>query len=491
MKYLDFEKHIKKELNGSKESVQMDSLLASLNLGNQQPKRKGFAFWMILPFLLLVVSFAAWQFMDFSNNINSDSPLSKEVSKEQPSKKEIIINNGENKEDTNALSSFSNEDNEKNIVKEEITISSSAEKQSLVKSNLYSSSNTSVNSLSKTNGRTSDQSIYEKQNLQSDPIIEPLKVSNLSTSYLYNQESVGSTNSTKNETTDFSSVDLESKVSRELLSVEDLNNSLLNIGENDVDGNLFKRMKINCPSFDNSGWHMALIPEVGIFHPTKTLENTSSEESAVFNERFKSETTLEGIELGLYGMLVRDHVPFYVKAGVSYSRISERMELKYEYTEQDTTIGIISSTISANGDTITHIYGDIITETTYKGSNRQHHYIHLFDIPISVGYTTYVAGFDIGIEAGVKINFMTRATGNLLTSQKEYTNLSLNKLFKDRVGLSYFGGLMIGRNFGRFGDIFIAPRFTYFPNSFNNQNNSISQKYYNIGLNAGIIYKIN
>jgi hypothetical protein len=64
-------------------------------------------------------------------------------------------------------------------------------------------------------------------------------------------------------------------------------------------------------------------------------------------------------------------------------------------------------------------------------------------------------------------------------------------LFKDRVGLSYFGGLMIGRNFGRFGDIFIAPRFTYFPNSFNNQNNSISQKYYNIGLNAGIIYKIN
>ena len=236
---------------------------------------------------------------------------------------------------------------------------------------------------------------------------------------------------------------------------------------------------------------MALVPEVGIFHPIKTLENKSDEESAAFNQRFKSENTLEGLEIGLYGMLVRDNVPMYLKAGVSYSRISERMELQYEYTEQDTTIGIISSTVSGNGDTITHIYGEIVTETTFKGSNRQHHYIHLFDIPVSIGYTTYLAGLDIGIEAGVKVNFMTRATGKLLTSEKDYINLSFNKLFKNRIGLSYFGGLMIGRNFGRFGDIYIAPRFTYFPNSFDNQNNNISQKYFNIGLNVGVVYKIN
>ena len=41
---------------------------------------------------------------------------------------------------------------------------------------------------------------------------------------------------------------------------------------------MFSRMKINCPSFDNSGWHMALIPEVGIFKPFKTLENIASDE---------------------------------------------------------------------------------------------------------------------------------------------------------------------------------------------------------------------
>jgi hypothetical protein len=487
MKYLDFEKHIKNELNGSKDVVQMDTLLASLNLGKKQPKRKGFAFWMILPFLLLTISFITWQTIGFNNNIESDPQLTKESSKVQPTEKEIFTSENENKEINNSIASQDNSEN----FNEEVLTSSFAQRQTLDNNPLNSTSKNTINSINKPIETDNFRSFYEKDKLNNEPLGEPLKVSSLNTSYIYKQDSEGSTLNTISEDKIISSVEVEAKSSRGLLSIADLDNSLVSINENNIDGNLFSRMKINCPSFDNLGWHMALIPEVGLFYPIKTLENNSPEVSEAFNERFSSETTLEGLELGLYGMLVRDNVPLYLKAGVSYSRISERMNLKYEYTEQDTTIGIISSTISANGDTITHIYGEIITETTFKGSNRQHHYIHLFDIPISIGFTTYLAGLDIGIEAGVKVNFMTRATGNLLTSRNEYTNLALNKLFKKNIGISYFGGLMIGRNFGRFGDIYIAPRFNYFPNSFNNQNNNISQKYFNIGLNAGVVYKIN
>ena len=497
MKYLDFEKHIKNELRGSTEAVQMDALLASLNLGKKKPNRKGFALWMILPFLLLVISVFAWKFTNSKSNIDTDTNLTQEVSNVQTTAKEIYNSENENEENNNTIASFSNQANEKNVDTDENISSRSTAKQSLESINLNSSSENTDNtentdnSINKSKGTTNDRSLIENQNTSSDPVIEPLKGSILNTSYIYREEPKESTNQSKKKDETYSSAEIETKSSRRILSIADLNNSQEILNENNVDGNLFKRMKINCPSFDNSGWHMALIPEVGVFHPIKTLKNTSIEESAAFNERVKSESTLEGLEIGLYGMLVRDKVPMYLKAGASYSRISERMDLKYEYTEMDTTIGIISSTVSGNGDTITHIYGEIVTETTFKGSNRQHHYIHLFDIPISIGYTTYLAGLDIGIEAGVKVNFMTRATGNLLTSQNEYTNLALNKLFKNRIGLSYFGGLMIGRNFGRFGDFYIAPRFTYFPNSFNNQNNSISQKYFNIGLNAGVVYKIN
>ena len=260
----------------------------------------------------------------------------------------------------------------------------------------------------------------------------------------------------------------------------------------EVDGKLFSRMKINCPSFDDAGWHLALVPEVGLFYPIKTLESKAlAEEKTGYFERLESETTLEGIELGLHGMLVRDNVPLYLKAGISYSRIAERVDLGYDYIEVDTIIGVISETYFENGDSTKTIKGPIARETRHTGSNRKHHYIHMFDIPVAVGFTTYIAGLDIGIEAGIKFNFMTRATGNLLTSRSEYTNLSLNRLFKTNIGVSYFGGLMIGRNFGRYGDIFIAPRFTYFPNEFNNELNNVSQKYMAVGLNAGVIYKIN
>lgn len=501
MKYLDFEKHIKKELENSTESVQMDSLLASLDLGEKKPTGKGFAFWMLIPLLLLVGSVITWQLMDTNGEGNNNSVW--------------VDNSAPTDENTIAISS----DEEMEIEYAKISNNKILGNDGEINTS-GSNAGISANSLPSTNRvdqyseLKSENSIKPNLNLQtkSTENIEenfPIQTTNstplqnkvqnnvdLSNSYIAKKDfsSIEASNRSTSLTEDdegSSNSYTKSKLSRDLMSIDMLGNSVGLLDEENVDGKLFSRMKINCPSFDNAGWHMALIPEIGVFKPFKTLESGSLDESTAFKKRTESEKTLEGIELGLYGMLVRDNVPLYLKAGVSYSRISERMDLSYEYIQLDTTVGVISTTVSGNGDTITHVYGDIVTETTFKGSNRQHHYIHLFDIPISMGYTTYIAGLDVGIEAGIKLNFMTRATGNLLVSEKDYTNLSLNRLFKNRLGVSYFGGLMIGRNFGKFGDIYIAPRFTYFPSEFNNQDNHITQRYFNIGLNAGVVYKIN
>ena len=484
MKYLDFEKHIKNELAGSKEPVQMDALLGSLNLG-KEPTSKGFALWMILPFLLLVVTGFAWDYMNSDKNANNDLMLTKKISTKENYNQQNSNADHNVKNEINSTTLVSNENTEnKSKINNKVEI-----KKTAIKSSKNKKSNSSDSQL--LNRPPANNEIQQKNNLQPSNQIDfddLISGTNLNSSYI--QKHSSNTN-TKLKETVASINDVTARATRDLLDIRDIEKSVDLLGDNEVDDKLFSRMRINCPSFDNAAWHLALIPEIGIFLPKKTLGSTSLEDHDALSQRLKSESTLEGLELGLYGMLVRDNVPFYLKAGISYSRISERMDLKYEYTEIDTSLGVISTTVSSNGDTITHIYGDIYTETTFKGSNRQHYYIHLFDIPISVGYTSYIAGLDIGIEAGVKINFMTRGTGNLLTSQKDYTNLSLNRLYKNKIGLSYFGGLMIGRNFGRFGDIYIAPRFTYYPNEFNNANNNVSQKYFTIGLNAGIVYKIN
>jgi len=105
-------------------------------------------------------------------------------------------------------------------------------------------------------------------------------------------------------------------------------------------------------------------------------------------------------------------------------------------------------------------------------------------------YTTYIGGFDLGLELGARVSLMTRGTGNMLTSESEYTNLAFDRKFNDRIGIGYFGGLMIGRNYEHIGDFYIAPRFSYYTDDFTNSNNDIGQKYYTIGINAGFVYKL-
>lgn len=507
MKYLDFEKHIKKEFEGSTETVQMDALLSSLNLGGE-PRRRGFSYWKMTPFLLLAFAALAWFYIatPTAHNEQLATTQNKATTAEN-----LMSDEGSNPEimASNAIHSTENTNKKENTSKEK-PLGNSNETLENTQTNIASTRGvelTANNAAARTNMSKRDETslgLEGKDNVLSTNS-PSMSTRDQVTPFLVNQRSETShTNSSyiqpEGKTAEIEGIPAKPmahvptkdvKAARNLVSLAELDNSVSTLESAAMDDELFTRMKINCPSFSSESWHMALIPEIGVFMPNKTLENTSTDQSSAFEERMNSESTLEGIEVGLYGMLVRDNVPFYLKAGVSYSRITERMDLQYEYTLQDTTVGIIASTVSDNGDTITHIYGDIISETTYKGSNRQHYYMHLFDIPVSVGYTSYVAGLDVGFEAGVKVNFMTRATGNMLTSQSDYTNLSLNRMFKNRIGLSYFGGLMIGRNFGRFGDFYIAPRFTYYPNDFNNQNNSIRQRYFTIGLNAGVVYKIN
>ena len=516
MKYSDFEKYIGNELGNAQEAVNMKELLIDLNLDNLAANRKArpFPLWIMIP-LLLVGSFATFLAMEGSNalNLNQIVENTETHSKTALAKPDIENTPGISDADQDVDPKFVNgkaieENDEKlstlatitNADQEEITSTnnrSRQEKRDLTA--LRINKDVPLNLLTHSNVLSDSHSnLIEKKLTPTIPIRKKGSFSNLS--------KLGTSNSMTSNSSEVMTVEIKengrsyykatinnktNSNSRENISLSSIAMRSINIANLDnEDENIFTRMKINCPSFDKAHWRLALIPEVGIFAPFKTLENKSTENLQAFEERQKLEETLEGLNLGLHSMLVRDGLPFYIKAGISYSRISERMDLEYNYTKLDTTIGIISQTVSANGDSITTIKGPIISEIKLTGKNRQHNYIHLFDLPVSVGYNTYFGGFDVGIEGGVKINLMTRATGNLLTSKSGFTNLSLNEMYKKRIGLTYFGGIMIGRNFGRFGDFYVAPRFTYYPSDFSNDSNNVSQKYATMGINLGYVYKL-
>ena len=251
-----------------------------------------------------------------------------------------------------------------------------------------------------------------------------------------------------------------------------------------------KTDKVECPTFSNRHkWSFELIPEIGYFRPLKTFENTSGEENNIFNLRKEKEKTLEGLQAALYIQLRKQKSPFYLRTGLSYARLTEKMQLDYSYTKLDTTRGIISVTVSQTGDTVTTIVGNIITESRLSGKKVAHHSFSLYDIPVAVGYEKKMGQWSLGIEGGVMLNLSMSSAGSTLVSDTSFLAVDMpGNQFRTNIGLSYFGGLTIGRDFHRLGRFYLAARARFIPTSFTTDQNRFRQSYHFVGLHLGYVY---
>ncbi len=248
--------------------------------------------------------------------------------------------------------------------------------------------------------------------------------------------------------------------------------------------------KVVCPTFSNRHkWYLELIPEIGYFRPLKKFENTSGEQNNIFDLRKDKEKTLEGIQVALYIQLRKQKSPLYIRTGLSYAKLTEKMQLDYSYTKLDTTRGIISVTVSQTGDTVTTIIGDIITESKLSGKKVAHHSFSLYDIPLAIGYEKKMDQWSLGIEAGIMLNLSMSSNGSTLASDTSFlaVDLPINQ-FRTNVGLSYFGGLTLGRNFNRFGRFYLAARARIIHTSFSTDQNRFKQSYHFAGLHLGYVY---
>ncbi|MBK8701272.1 MAG: hypothetical protein IPN29_17710 [Saprospiraceae bacterium] len=247
--------------------------------------------------------------------------------------------------------------------------------------------------------------------------------------------------------------------------------------------------EIECPTFrKRSSWSFTVIPEVGYFRPLKTLAQNSSEPSDVFALREKDEKSLEGIQAALYLKINKSSSPWGLKSGIQMTRLTERMNLSYSYIRRDTTQGIISVTVSQTGDTITTIYGDIISETRVTGTNKAHYSLSTIDIPLAVSYEKNFGGILFGADAGVYFNIALRSGGKILSSANGFADAKGSNAFRSSLGLSYFGSLFVKKPLGNIGSVYLAARGRYLPGSFTNSSYPISQSYHMIGLHLGYEY---
>lgn len=244
--------------------------------------------------------------------------------------------------------------------------------------------------------------------------------------------------------------------------------------------------KKECYDFGRPDWTFDLGVEAGVFYPMKELDAKSPNE--IIDSRLQNEKSLEGLRASVWTRISREDTPIYFKIGSSYSRIAEQLSLQYSITKLDTSQGIISITQSQNGDTLTIIKGNVITETTIEKKVKKHYYLHSINLPLAIGYELALDKFSLGLEAGVEINLSLMSSGYIQTGSSRITKAKNSDLFKQRIGLSYFANAYFLKPIFYNDAVFVSGGFKYNPSDISSNSNPNSQKYMSGGINIGYLH---
>lgn len=239
-----------------------------------------------------------------------------------------------------------------------------------------------------------------------------------------------------------------------------------------------------CPKAKKNTWSFNLGTEMGYSRPNKEL-TAKNEPSNTFFNRLKNEKTLEGIDVQLNGELQYKKSPLKLKIGSNYFRLTEQMNDQNTSIDIDTTIGIIETSISPSGDTVTLIYGEIITETKIVNKRKIHYNIHQINIPISLVYSKHINNWGFEAEVGVSLNLGTWTSGLLYQDQSSFVDLKALNYFKKNLGTSYFGRFNVHYFIRRNQSIYFSPIYIHNSNDWTTDSNQIAQRYKNVTFKIG------
>ena len=462
MKYTLFEDHLKSTLSNTTANVDIDALIDQIHpLEKPNNKFGGIWFYSAIVLVFFVSSFGIYHITKKDNSGPIQKTETHPMDKNQ-SKSSIVLNSIDQNNDTKIteepISARFIKSN--NIPVHDIQNSSTSTKKELLNTNKAYFNNNSNNRKSTQIVATEDENQSTTSNL--NDVIEK-QVSAPMNSIV---EIPVSTISDKIEVTHT----IDSEKASDDKPIYD---------------------PIHCPSFGAQRWTLDILGEIGLLKPLKSLSyNGGPSPTDVYTLRAQHENPLEGIQLAAFVQVSKDQTPFYAKIGLSYTRITEQFDLNTSYTTMDTTQGIISITESQNGDTLTVIKGDIITEITNSRQLKAHHYFHLFDIPFGIGYEFRVQQFLLGLELGGQFNVYTSATGKIFESLYETDDLSNRDDFRPNVGMSYYAGINLSYPITNRSSIYASTRFRYIPNNFASSSNQINQKYSLIGIHVGYRYAL-
>ncbi len=245
---------------------------------------------------------------------------------------------------------------------------------------------------------------------------------------------------------------------------------------------------LDCPTaFGGRGSSWFVDGFVSPNYTSRSLTNNGNQ--IEFNKKDSSENLKLSFSGGInVGRMIGNH--FSLKTGLNYSLTTEKFNWSKINSIKDVLIISVKKIVIAPGDTV-YVYDTShfqqIGRLTTNSTNRY----HSFDVPLIFGYETKGDNIRFNINAGVIFNITTIARGKTLSVADSAVDIKSSGYFKNSVGFSLFGSVMMLKRLNDNFDFFVEPYFRQGLGNMATDKAYFKQTLRSFGLNLGFRYKFN
>ena len=227
----------------------------------------------------------------------------------------------------------------------------------------------------------------------------------------------------------------------------------------------------------------------GNFNMT-TVEAQNTDTDAYQNSWNDTDTPLGSYELGVMLGYEFDN-GLYAGLGLEYQKTVEKLEYQQTVIQRVTVWSEEAYFyIDENGDQV-FVADSVTTQSIYERSVRSGKEHTILNLPLMLGYKLKGNNWNIGVFGGANINLSHKFEGKIINESNAFVTLdedNYETVYKRKLGASFFGGLHLGRNIGNSMELYLNPTVRIYPNSWMQDDFSLSAKYNLAGLRLGLRY---
>ena len=255
----------------------------------------------------------------------------------------------------------------------------------------------------------------------------------------------------------------------------------------DIPGNTLSHEKIDLKHIAPFSFSLGL--EAGMSYSYKTYE--SNEDQKDYLNFLKAiETPLEGFGFGIaFGLHHSSN--FYIKSGLNYDRINQRINIDENIVYQGITDGAIIELYTDKEGVEIPIIGTASNTTTAAYSLRHFNSHEFFSVPLKMGYEFRFKRISLAPEFGMTFLIHHEAKGIAFRHNDINAKFSLSDgdWYKKSNVFSFSSGLNLSFQVAERWRLGINPFLQVMEKSLNASENSLDQGFTSFGLKAGTSYE--